>query len=202
MGILYLSITAIVILDSHSTRWKPVWWPGSSAPSCDGADQTHRLLLHRAVVISDKLSYWPAETSKRTTFMFFCLPCEKQTPKTNCDLFKLCWSNPEHHSTTTWWCQWGTNDTHDNIFSILPSPSVTHSLTHDHLVSHANRHTHTHQLHHVNQSISGQIQTSLFILTASHFLFPLHASTLLKILTILIKKTTHSLRWSQQQHDN
>lgn len=40
-----------------------MWWPRSSAPSCDRAGQTHRLVLHRAVVSSDKFSYWPAETS-------------------------------------------------------------------------------------------------------------------------------------------
>lgn len=84
----FIDVTARVILDSHSIRWKPVWWPRSSAPSCDRAGQTHRLLLHRAVVSSDKLSYWPAETCSylqmNHTHVLLCcffLPCEKQTPK-------------------------------------------------------------------------------------------------------------------------
>lgn len=185
MGI-FCKVTAVILLDSHSTRWKPVWWPRSAAPSCNGAGQTHRLLLHRAVVSSDKLSYWPAETcsylQKNHTHVLLCffLPCEKQTPKQTVTYFscadRILNTIQQRCDDASGWTM-----THDNIFSILPSLSVAHSLTHDHTIGHANKHTH--RLHHVNKSISGQTKDihihSQWIWMSyfnTNFLFSLHAS--------------------------
>lgn len=100
--------------------------------------------------------------------------------------------------------QWHT---YDNDFSILPSPYVTHSLTHDNTISDANTHIHTHQLHRVNKSKSGQIWTKDILIHShwlqklnSHDLFPLHCLQVV-IFTILIKNNTFLKLVRAQQQD-
>lgn len=179
-------------MDSSSTRWKPVWWPRKSAPSCFRAGQTHRLLLYQAVVSSDKLSYWPAETcsylQKNHThvllLLLLFLPCEEQTPKQTVTYLHCAdriLNTIQQDVVIPVGEQWHmtTSIASCPLFLLLILPSL--SFTHYHTISHANKHKRINSIMSTNQYLVKQ-RTSILILTeygcsvSTLIAFFLHAS--------------------------